>query len=75
MALQKLNILMIAACPFPANYGSPASIREMSETIAANGHSVHIVTYPFGDDLPVRHSQVHRVRQLGRSKEISVGQA
>ena len=70
---RKLTVLMVAACPFPANYGSPASIREMSDTIAEAGNPVHIVTYPFGDDLPLKHAQIHRIRPVSRSKEISVG--
>ena len=37
---------MVAACPFPANHGSAASIREMSDTLSDMGHNVHIVTYP-----------------------------
>ncbi|HUB67755.1 MAG TPA: glycosyltransferase family 4 protein [Candidatus Methylacidiphilales bacterium] len=70
---KKLSVLMVAACPFPANYGSPASIREMSDTLASFGHEVHILTYPFGDDLPVHHAQVHRIPDLGWSKSITVG--
>jgi hypothetical protein len=49
-----LNIAMVAACPFPANHGSPASIREMAEAVAARGHRVHVVTYHFGDAMPVK---------------------
>lgn len=57
----KYSIAMVAACPFPANYGSPASIREMSETLAGMGHDVHIVTYPYGHDIPTQHAKIHRV--------------
>jgi len=70
---KKLTILMVAACPFPANYGSPASIREMSDTLASFGHEVHIVTYPFGDDLTLKFAHVHRIPDLGWSRKISVG--
>src|ERR1044071_2681404 len=49
------SIAMVAACPFPANHGSAASIREMSDTLADRGHNVHIVTYPTGqEEIPVR---------------------
>jgi 1,2-diacylglycerol 3-alpha-glucosyltransferase len=47
------KIAMLAACPFPANYGSPGAIREMAQSLASRGHDVHVVTYPFGEDLPV----------------------
>ena len=55
------SIAVVAACPFPANYGSAASIREMSDTLSDMGHDVHIVTYPFGQgDIRVRRAKVHR---------------
>jgi glycosyltransferase involved in cell wall biosynthesis len=47
------KIAMVAACPFPANYGSPGAIREMAQSLASRGHEIHVVTYPFGEDLPV----------------------
>jgi glycosyltransferase involved in cell wall biosynthesis len=62
---------MVAACPFPANYGSPAAIREMSVTLAEMGHDVHVVTYPHGDDLPLGAITVHRAGRGG--KPVRVG--
>ena len=54
---------MVAACPFPANHGTPACIREMSESLAKRGHLVHVVTYPLKqDDIPVHGVQIHRVQ-------------
>lgn len=58
---RKLKIAMIAACPFPANHGTPASIREMSEALAALGHEIHVVTYPMSEEIPLRGMTVHRV--------------
>ncbi|HQT00502.1 MAG TPA: glycosyltransferase family 4 protein [Thiobacillus sp.] len=59
---KKLRIAMVAACPFPANHGSPASIREMSEALVRQGHEVHIVTYPIKEDIPVdARVDIHRV--------------
>jgi 1,2-diacylglycerol 3-alpha-glucosyltransferase len=69
----KYSVLMLAACPFPANYGTPGCIKEMSEMMAEMGHEVHLLTYPFGDGAPVRKVKVHRVPFLGWSKKISVG--
>ncbi len=55
------SIAMVAACPFPANHGSAASIREMSDTLSDMGHNVHIVTYPTGqEEIRVRRANVHR---------------
>ena len=66
-------VVMVAACPFPANYGTPGAIREMAETLAMLGHDVHIVTYPFGDDLPVKHAKVWRPRYWRRSASVRAG--
>jgi glycosyltransferase involved in cell wall biosynthesis len=64
---------MVAACPFPANHGSPASIREMSAALARRGHRVHVVTYPMHEPLPVGQVTVHRVGGFLRSRPIKVG--
>jgi glycosyltransferase involved in cell wall biosynthesis len=66
---------MVAACPFPANYGSPAAIKEMSEAMADLGYDIHIVTYPYGDEIPVRKARIHRISGFGVSHQVSVGPA
>lgn len=58
--MRHYSIAMVAACPFPANYGTPGAIREMSQTLADKGHDVHIVTYPFGESLPVGKAKLWR---------------
>jgi 1,2-diacylglycerol 3-alpha-glucosyltransferase len=68
------SIAMVAACPFPANHGSAASIREMSDTLVDLGHDVHIVTYPFGqEDIKVRRSKVHRTAPFRPETNAKVG--
>lgn len=69
----RLKVCMLAACPFPANHGTPGSIREMSEAIAARGHEVHVVTYHIGQDLPVRGLHLHRITPLTRETGVVVG--
>jgi len=65
---------MVAACPFPANHGSAASIREMSDTLADMGHDVHIVTYPIGqEDIRVRRAKVHRTASFRPEGNARVG--
>jgi len=41
--------------------------------MAELGHEVHVLTYPFGDDLPVSGLQIHRIPQLGWRRQIQVG--
>lgn len=71
---QRYSIAMVAACPFPANHGSAASIREMSDTLSDMGHDVHIVTYPMGqDDIRVRRAKVHRTDRFRPETNARVG--
>src|SRR5262249_47280730 len=69
----RLKVCMLAACPFPANHGTPGSIREMAEALAQRGHEVHIVTYHFGEDIPVRGLQLHRIPALTGESAVVVG--
>jgi glycosyltransferase involved in cell wall biosynthesis len=64
---------MLAACPFPANHGTPGSIREMAEAISTLGHEVHIVTYHFGEDIPVRGPWMHRISAWTNESTVVVG--
>ena len=67
-------VAMVAACPFPANHGSAASIREMSDTLSDMGHNVHIVTYPTGqEDIKVRCATVHRTAAYRPETNAKVG--
>lgn len=68
------SVAMVAACPFPANHGSAASIREMSDTLSDMGHNVHIVTYPTGqEDIRVRSAKVHRTAPFQPETNATVG--
>lgn len=68
-----MKIAMLAACPFPANHGTPGSIRELSEGIAECGQEVHIICYPFGEDIPLRGPILHRVPALTKESKVVVG--
>jgi len=58
--VKRYAVAMVAACPFPANYGTPGAIREVSQALASLGHDIHVVTYPFGEDLPIEGAKVWR---------------
>lgn len=70
---RKVRVGMLAACPFPANHGTPGSIREMSEAMADLGHDVHVVTYHFGEDIPVKGVRLHRIGSLTGESQVVVG--
>jgi len=71
--MKRYSIAMIAPCPFPANYGTPGAIREMCETLASRGHQVHVVTYPFGEDLPVGAAKLWRPWYWSKSNRLHAG--
>ncbi len=68
-----LKVCMLAACPFPANHGTPGSIRELAEAVAGQGHEVHVVTYHFGEDIPVKGPRVHRIPAWTGESAVVVG--
>jgi 1,2-diacylglycerol 3-alpha-glucosyltransferase len=71
-----IRIAMVAACPFPANFGSSASIRELSKILSDRGYDVHVVTYCIGDDrLPVGGARVWRARYWGKKRREYTGPA
>src|SRR5947208_17143594 len=71
---KRYSIAMVAACPFPANHGSAASIREMSDTLSRMGHAVHIVTYQTGQtDIAVGHAKLHRTGPFRPETNAKVG--
>ena len=55
------RVVMVAACPFPANHGTPGAIRELALNLVRQGHEVHVVTYPQYQDIPTDGIIIHRV--------------
>jgi len=45
----------------------------MSEAVAERGHEVHIVTYHFGENIPLRGLHLHRIKPLTRDNTVVVG--
>ena len=65
---------MVAACPFPANHGTPGAIRELAMHLARQGCEVHVVAYPQFEDIPVDGLHIHRVRiPFMKPGPISIG--
>src|SRR5207248_8889217 len=71
--MRRYSIAMVAACPFPANQGTPAAIRDMPEELARRGHTVRVVTYPLSDNTPIRGVAIDRVHQIGFKRVIKLG--
>ncbi|HJQ78633.1 MAG TPA: glycosyltransferase family 4 protein [Lacipirellulaceae bacterium] len=69
----RLRVCVLAACPFPANHGTPGSIRELVEATAERGHEVHVVTYHIGENLPLAGVQLHRIPDWTGERGVIVG--
>jgi 1,2-diacylglycerol 3-alpha-glucosyltransferase len=71
---ENYSVAMVAACPFPANHGTPGAIREMSDTLSQMRHAVHIVTYETGQkDIVVRYAKIHRTGPFRPETNVKVG--
>lgn len=71
---ERLRVAIVAACPFPANHGTPGGIREKAEALVELGHEVHIVTYAQCQSTqPVVGPTVHRIPRVGPVDRIVVG--
>jgi len=56
-----VTVAMVAPCAFPANHGTPAAIKELSEALAKRGHRIEVVTYPvFDEGIPFENVAIHR---------------
>src|SRR6187200_2911342 len=68
-----LRVGVLAACPFPANHGTPGSIRELAEAVAERGHDVHVVTYHMGQEIPLHLVELHRIPKWTSESGVVVG--
>lgn len=69
----RLPVAMVAACPFPANRGTPIRIQQMGEALVELGYDVHVVTYHIGTERPLPGMHVHRTRPVRFYKDFSAG--
>ena len=69
----RIRILMIAACPFPAGRGTPVRILRMAEGLAGRGHSVDVATYHLGTGPVGPGVTVHRIPDAVRYRRYEPG--
>ncbi len=70
-----MKILMVAACPFPANRGTPSRILRMAEALADKGYEIHIASYPNKDHtIDVgKNITIHRINPFFRYNKMDPG--
>jgi glycosyltransferase involved in cell wall biosynthesis len=71
--MKKLNIAIVAACPFPAQRGTPVRIFRTAEALGRRGHHVHVVSYHFGDDSRSDAFSIHRIPDIKKYRNYSAG--
>src|SRR3990172_10649695 len=67
------KVAVVAACPFPYPRGTPIRILRMSESLAARGHEVHVVTYHLGERLTDLPFTIHRIPNIPTYRKTSPG--
>ncbi|MDO9264739.1 MAG: glycosyltransferase family 4 protein, partial [Desulfosalsimonadaceae bacterium] len=70
---KKLNVAIVAACPFPAQRGTPVRIFRTAEALGRRGHNVHVVAYHFGDASSTDAFQIHRIPDIKSYRNFNPG--
>jgi glycosyltransferase involved in cell wall biosynthesis len=68
-----MNVLMIAPEPFLTPRGTPISVYQRLRSLAALGHTVHLLTYHLGQEVDIPGVEVHRVPRVPFIKEVKIG--
>jgi glycosyltransferase involved in cell wall biosynthesis len=68
-----VNILMIAPQPFFRARGTPFSILQRLRGLTDLGHTVELVTYPFGEDIQMPRLRIHRSARIRGVRDVPIG--
>jgi glycosyltransferase involved in cell wall biosynthesis len=68
-----LKILMVAPQPFFRPRGTPFSVLHRIRALAAVGHRVDLITYPFGEDVPIPGLSIRRSTGVPFVRDVKVG--
>ena len=59
---KSFSVLAVAACPFPAERGTPVRILRLCEGLSRQGIRVEIVAYHIGDPVDLGDIKIHRTK-------------
>lgn len=69
-----MKLLWIAPQAFYSSRGTPMNVRRLAEAIAGAGHSIDVVTYGFGADVPLPPNvRIVRARRLPFVRRVPIG--
>jgi glycosyltransferase involved in cell wall biosynthesis len=64
---------MVAPQPFFRIRGTPFSILHRIRALTACGHRVDLITYPFGDDVPIERLRIVRAQRPPWLRDVKIG--
>lgn len=67
------KVLLIAPQPFFSTRGTPINVRALAETLAARNEEVHLLVYPFGDEISLPGVKIHRCLPIPGIYQVPVG--
>lgn len=68
-----MRILAVAPQPFFRARGTPFSVLHRIRALVKLGHSVELVTYPFGDDPELDGLVIHRAARVPGVRDVEIG--
>lgn len=68
-----MKVLLVAPQPFFAERGTPIAVRRLAETLCMDGHTVDLLTYPFGENVEVEGLTIHRCRRFPGVRRVRIG--
>lgn len=68
-----LRILMIAPEPFFTPRGTPFSILHRLKALSELGHTIDLVTYPFGEDVSIPRVRIYRIPKPPFIRHVKIG--
>ena len=70
---KSLRILMVAPQPFFSARGTPFSVLHRIRALLEHGHTVDLVTYGYGEDIPLKGLTTYRCAKLPLVDKIKIG--
>lgn len=68
-----MRILLVAPQPYYSERGTPIAVRLLAATLAGTGHSVDLLTYPYGEDVVTENVRVLRCKRFPGIRHIPIG--
>jgi len=68
-----MNILMIAPQPFFSSRGTPLSVYYRTKSLSELGHTIDLLTYPFGEDVVINNMKCSRSWRVPFIHDIKIG--